>query len=303
MKKWLSGIPYEVAFWESVYSNDRTFQSVMRFSHLGSPLSLNGFDAAAFLLAQPDPGQATILDVGCGMTFYPGDYLLVDGEKLPLDIHYIDPLAEYYNRIARKTGRKVPQVEFGMMDYLSAFYPEHNVSLVIIQNALDHSANPMKGILEALNALKTGGVLYLNHHPNEAEYEDYRGFHQFNVMVENGDMIIWNRTERFNVNELLKDFATVETSLYEGNPVAVITRTDAVPAELLDMPKDIRTLSEALLGFSQQVNSPSAMLAYHCRFFWFRLAQHFSKLFSWSTRQKIKQHLKKITARHTSKTP
>ena len=290
MNKWLLGIPYELAFWESIYSNQKALRSVINFSHLGSAIHLDGFDVQAFLLSQPEPQKAVVLDVGCGMTFFPGNYLtLPDGTTAEVNLHYVDPLAEYYNLISQRHKVQVPMVEFGMMEYLSAFYPQSDVTLIIIQNALDHSANPVKGVIEAVEALQPGGVLYLNHHPNEAEYESYRGFHQFNIDIRDGQLIIWNRSESHNISELLAGFAVVDTLFVDANPVAVIRKTAEVPPHLLDRKADIRRLSKAMLDFTQTVNSPSHMLRYHCRLAYYRLAQRVSKLFSWQTRQKIKQ--------------
>ena len=295
MLKWLMGIPYEVAYWDAIYGNKKALESTLAFSHYGRALTLDGFDAAAFLLKQKEPEKAVILDIGAGMSYMPGEFILnKQGEQLPLNIHYIDPLAAYYNQIAQHHRVKVPNVEFGMMEYISAFYPAHNVTLAIIQNALDHSANPVKGILEALNALKKGGVLYLNHHPKEAEYEQYRGFHQFNIDIEDDKLMIWNREQRFDINAIVKDFAQVETVFAGKNPVAILTKTAEVPATLLDFQQDIRTLSTALLDLTQQMNNPAAMRRYHRKYRFYRFAQRISKLFSWQTRQNIKKLIKKI---------
>ena len=295
MLKWLLGIPYEVAFWDSIYGNKKALASTLAFSHYGRELCLDGFDAATFILQQPEPEKAKILDIGCGMSYLPGVFILDQkGQKRTLNIHYIDPLAAYYNEIAQHHHVQVPPVEFGMMEYLSAFYPEHDVTLAIIQNALDHSANPVKGVLEALNALKKGGVLYLNHHPNEAEYEQYRGFHQFNICIEDNQLIIWNREKRFNINEIVKGFARVETQTVETNPVAILTKTAEVPVSLLDHEQDIRTLSTSLLEMTKVMNDPHAMRRYHRQYRTYRVVQRISKLFSWKTRQNIKKIIKKL---------
>ena len=295
MIKWLLGIPYEVAFWEATYAHKKVLASTLAYSHYGRELTLNGFDAATFLLAQAQPEQAQVLDIGAGMSYMPGEFIVdKNGNKHPINIHYIDPLANYYNEIAAKHHVEVPQVEFGMMEHLSAFYPAHDVTLAIIQNALDHSANPVKGILEALNTLHNGGILYLNHHPNEAEYENYRGFHQFNICVEKDELLIWNREQRFNVNDIVKDFARVEAKMVEGYPIAILTKTAEVPAAMLDHEQDIRTLSTALLELTQKMNDASFMRRYHRQFRFYRYAQWFSKLFSWQTRQNLKKFIKKI---------
>ena len=291
MTNWLFGIPYEAAFWEAVYANPKERDKLFNFSHLGCPISLDGFDAAAFLLSRPQPEQALVLDVGCGMTFYPGDHILNGNKKIPINIHYIDPLARYYNKIAEQNHVNVPKVEFGMLEYLSSFYPDHNVTLIIINNALDHSANPLKGIIEAIHSLKTGGILYLNHHPNEAEAENYRGFHQYNITIEEEALIIWNKQQRLDINRLLAGFAQV-TTLYAGqNPVAIIEKTQAVPEHLLDHPADIKTLCEALLDFSYQLTNEKKW-HYPLKTTFYRIVQRLSKLLPFRLRQKIKSILK-----------
>ena len=297
MTDWLFGIPYELAFWEASLKNKTTRESLLRFSHLGSDITLDGFDVQSFLLQQPDPTQAIVLDVGSGMSFLPGDHISTGGRQQAINIRYIDPLALFYNNITTKHRLGLPQVEFGMMEYLSAFYPEHNVSLVIIQNALDHSDNPVKGIIEAVGTLKTGGILYLNHHPDEAEYENYRGFHKYNIRIEDNSLIIWNKQQRINVNEILKTFARIEVQTVDGNPVAVITKTADVPAGLIDKNKDISTLSKAILDYTQSVISPRKMCRYHLQLLYYRIGQRLSKLLPWQTRQKIKQIINKLHKR------
>lgn len=112
-----------------------------------------------------------------------------------------------------------------MSEYLSAFIQNHDASLITIQNALDHSSAPVKGIIESLISLREGGILYLNHHPNEAEMEKYKGFHQYNVDERNGKLYIWNKAHHVNVTELLNGFASVETKRMDnGHIIAIIRR-------------------------------------------------------------------------------
>lgn len=111
-----------------------------------------------------------------------------------------------------------------MSEYLSAFIQNHDASLITIQNALDHSSAPVKGIIESLISLREGGVLYLNHHPNEAEMEKYKGFHQYNVDERNGELYIWNKNHHINVTELLDGFASVETKRMDNGHIIAIIR-------------------------------------------------------------------------------
>lgn len=111
-----------------------------------------------------------------------------------------------------------------MSEYLSAFIQNHDASLITIQNALDHSSAPVKGIIESLISLREGGILYLNHHPNEAEMEKYKGFHQYNVDERNGKLYIWNKAHHVNVTELLDSFASVETERMDNGHIIAIIR-------------------------------------------------------------------------------
>jgi hypothetical protein len=295
MVKWLFGIPYEIAFWDAGFRNAQTRKSLFAFSHYGQSIQLTGFDVEKFLLQQTNPTEVKILDVGCGMTYYPGDKLYVDGEEKQINIHYIDPLAHYYNKILEKYKINRPNIEFGMMEYLSAFYPKHDVTLIIIQNALDHSADPVKGILEALQSLQVNGILYLNHHPNEAEFENYRGFHQFNITLEeNDDLIIWNKKNRFNINELFSNYISIENKIIDNNVISILRKIADIPQNYLEKDNDIQKLGKALLDYSFEVNSPTKMLQYHLKLWYYRMIQNVSKMFSWKSRQRIKEIVNKL---------
>ncbi len=288
--KWIKGIAYEVAFWNNVYRWKRTFRGMMGWSHYGSVIELEEFDANSFLAGKESP---VILDVGCGMSYATGNLISRNGTETPADIRYVDPLAPYFNRILRRYRRGLPEITFGMMEYLSAFYPEQDVDLVIIQNALDHSANPVKGIMEALETLRTGGILYLNHHPNEGETENYKGFHQYNITDEDGKLIIWNRDERSDINALIKDFADISVSRSaQGHVIAVITKTAGVPPHLTEDRKDKRRLCEDLIMQTMQTSSIAHAVKARCRYWKFNAIQFVAQALPWETRMKVKKLIK-----------
>lgn len=296
-QKWLDGISYEVAFWNNVYRWRHTFKGLMEWSNLGRVINLDGFDANAFLLRQDHP---KVYDVGAGMSYAIGSLLKnADNELVPLDVHYVDPLAFHFNHILRKRHKSLPPIEFGMAEFLSAFIPDHDASLITIQNALDHSANPMKGIAEALVSLRGGGVLYLNHHPNEAEMEKYTGFHQYNIDTDDGgELIIWNRQTRHNVSQLLDGYASVKTSrMADGHIVAVITK-NATSSPLPDGLQSYvgshgqKELCEALLQYQFTHSSMSRRVKdsfYDCLY---NTVQFFVQMLPWSVKMKLKRMIK-----------
>jgi hypothetical protein len=62
-----------------------------------------------------------------------------------------------------------------------------------------------------LYVAKLGGRLYLEHSVDEAEFEEYSGFHQRNFNEDDGDLIVWNESHRTNVTKELADIAIVTT--------------------------------------------------------------------------------------------
>lgn len=286
MKNWVNGIPYEIAFWEGVYSNKKRIESLFNWSKYNKEIELTNFDVKQFLSQKEN---TTVVDAGCGMSFCNGDKL--DGKQL--NICYIDPLAPFFNKIIEKKKFDLPKITFGFIEYLSAFVP-NKASLIIVQNALDHSKNPLKGILECIESLEIGGVLYLRHYRNEAETENYRGFHQYNISLENDDMIIWDKETKTNINSFLKDFTDTKTSTCGNEVIAVITKKQELTNGLIDYKEDMADLSNQYIELVQNLNLVSYLFSYHWNFLKLRIIQLFAQLFSWKTRQKMKKIIKKL---------
>ncbi len=225
--RWLSGIPYEVAFWRSYYRRKRSRDVLMGWSMLGKECELDHFDMVEFVRGL-DRENLQIVDVGCALSYMFGNK--IDGKEYPLI--YLDPLAPFYNEILSDYSLDYPRITFGMGETLSLLFPSDSVSFFHIRNALDHSAVPMMVIWQALMCLHVGGVLYLNHKPNEAEHEAYIGFHQYNVDCQGGRLIIWNKQNSVDVAAELDGYADVRTSVTdEGRIVAVITKKKSLPAD------------------------------------------------------------------------
>ena len=286
MKDWVKGIPYEIAFWKGVYSNKKSIVSLFNWSRYNKEIELTNFDVKLFLSQKENPA---VVDAGCGMSFSNGDKL--NGKQL--NVRYIDPMAPFFNKIIEKKKLDLPKITFGFIEYLSVFIPDR-VSLIIVQNALDHSKNPLKGILECIECLEIGGVLYLRHFRNEGETENYRGFHQNNISLENNDIIIWNKEAKTNINYFLRDFAETKTSTCGNEVIAVIKKKQEMTSGL-DYKKDIADLSYEYIEIIQNLNKFSYTFSYQWNYFKVRIIQLFMQLFSWEIRQKIKKIIKKFT--------
>lgn len=225
-QRWLTGIPYEVAFWRSYYGNKKRRSDLFRWSFYDKPCVLDNFDIDKYIAAL-GTANPTILDVGCALSYMFGN--IINGQHI--DVCYVDPLAPFYNRILNRYKIDRPEIKFGMIESLSGSFAPDTVDFIHVRNALDHCSDPFGGIIQSLVTLKKGGILYLNHFKNEAENEAYRGFHQFNITEKDGDLILWNKDTNINVTESCSEFAEVVTSKSnEGRIVSVITKTGPIPS-------------------------------------------------------------------------
>jgi hypothetical protein len=60
---------------------------------------------------------------------------------------------------------------------------------------------------------KPGGLVYMFHGINEAQIQDYYGFHQWNLFCKEGDLYVGNLRQEINMSELLKPVAEVECEI------------------------------------------------------------------------------------------
>lgn len=157
--------------------------------------------------------QAKILDVGSGPFTLLGR--IWDGIKL--DITAIDPLADEYNKIFSKLKINVPvKPRKGNVENISELFPENYFDFIYMSNSLDHSYNPLEGLRQLIKVVKQNSIIYLSHWINEAEHNNYYGFHQWNLCFEDNNFIIWTPREKFIVNEEFKDIVEIEIQEQEN---------------------------------------------------------------------------------------
>lgn len=200
---WLNEIQSEIVFWDKLFATQGQTG--------GNP------EIFKFRISQDCPFQipedlegerCRILDVGSGPYSRLGYKL--NGEKM--DLTLIDPLAYVYRELEKKYGYKFAvSPRTGMVECLCLTLKEDDYDLVHMSNSLDHSFDPIEGIRQLLFVTRVGGKVILRHHNNVAEQENYEGLHQWNLTVENNRFVIWNKREgRIDVQEIIKDFATIE---------------------------------------------------------------------------------------------
>ena len=189
---WSKGLHEEIEFWDRWMATKglewpHEFKRRIEGSASISERIIEGLD---------DPRKAKFLDVGAGPitalgTKYSGE---------PIDLICVDPLAPYYRELGRKHDVAVT-VRQAFAEDLTAAFEENTFDRTTCSNALDHSFDPLRGIEEMIRVTKVEGRIFLDHSINEAEFENYTGFHRWNFDEANGKFIIWNAGgQRIDVN-------------------------------------------------------------------------------------------------------
>lgn len=220
LSRWAAGISNEHHFWD-LWLGSRGLSWPEDFARRLDPEAPLAHLPASCLLAR-GVSEARVLDVGAGL-------ISGIGCRLPgvaLDITAVDPLAPLYQALLARHGVAPPLLtRFGTAEELTLLFPPGSFDLVACRNALDHSSDPMLGIRQMLGVVKVGGEVVLEHLPNEAEAENYIGFHQWNFDIVDGRFVIWNGTQRIDVAAALAGYAVVEAT--RGAWVNVIIRKTA----------------------------------------------------------------------------
>lgn len=202
-QKWISGIDNEVLFWEEFFSQKSKWQDDFKRRTSENPdFKYSNFNLESRTIKVLDVGAGPISDVGIRM----------DGKKI--DLCACDPFSDVYNSILEKNNIKPYVVtEFALLEKLSQFYPKQSFDMVCMHNALDHAFDPIIGLNEMMMVLKKGGNIMLAHAKDEAENENYNGFHQWNISVESENLIIWRGDYFINLNEYYKECALIENKI------------------------------------------------------------------------------------------
>lgn len=287
--RWLKGIPYEIKFWSSFYNHRKSLEQLYSWSDYGKECRLDNFDVQDFISRCGE--RPVMLDVGCAMSYVLGTKFDNPGAEL----HLIDPLARFYNRILDESKIDRQRLREGMIELLSTIYAPGSVDLVHVRNALDHCANPLLGIMEGLQVLRRGGVLYLHHHINEAVRESYNGFHQYNIDCVDGRLVIWNREQSIDVARELEGFADVECSICDDTyVVAIITRTADLPADRYNPADTPRRATEMMNIALEAFNKAGFAFSYHWHKFIAGIAHPVMRRIPRSIVEKLKAAIRRL---------
>ena len=181
----LHGIYHELAFWQQFVKTDRFLSGWVK--KVKTP-ELNQ-EVADFILSVKND---SVLDVGSGVCS------LLNGL---VNVTACDPLGDLYRLIFDYERHKLTPPLAIPAEYLKY---SNEFDIVHISNALDHCQNPGDALDRLIEAVKPGGYLIVQGFCNEAENENWQGFHQFNLdLTESGILRIKGK-----VGELATLFTT-----------------------------------------------------------------------------------------------
>lgn len=212
---WLNGIIDEINFWDTLFSTKGALCGASEESWK----EIISYERKFSLEIDLENLNTKFLDVGSGPYSSCGSLT----NKTNLEFYAVDPLASIYKKIKEKHNIKTKVIpETAMVENLSAKFQENTFDIVHMSNSLDHSFDPMLGIWQMLWVTKIGGKVILRHHQNEAENENYIGFYQWNLSIEDGRFIIWRGNKRIDVEKEINQYAEIIAIEKEaGNKVVI----------------------------------------------------------------------------------
>lgn len=201
---WLEGIKPEIQFWDKLISTKgESINAKEIFELRMSPFTRFSLE---------DECESKIVDF-CDVGSGPFSNIGYCTEQIQLNITAVDPLARAYHILKDKYNIISPiQPITGMVELLDCIFERNSFDIVHMSNSLDHCYDPLEGIYQMLNVCKMGGKIILRHNENEAEKEKYKGFHQWNIHLNEKNLIIWKDNYFIDVGKEIGDFATIETA-------------------------------------------------------------------------------------------
>ena len=170
---------HEIEFWEWFVKTDR-FLNNWVYPEQNPEIRANHPDVAKcfddFAAGWNEDHPIMILDVGSGALPWIKGILGTKGLVIPCD-----PLADEYQKIFDydKFSEDAPIKAFAE----DLPFDDNSFDIVHCSNALDHTQNPYKAILEMERVCRPGCMILIQGVENEATKQGWKGLHQWNIAV------------------------------------------------------------------------------------------------------------------------
>lgn len=186
--KELHGIHHELLFWSGFVKTKRFLTGWV--GNQKTP-ELNEI-VAEFILSKP---HEKVLDVGSGVVS------ILNGL---VPVTAADPLGDLYRLVFdyNAYGLKSP------LPYPAEELPFNGeFDIVHCSNALDHSQNPILAYHKLCKSVKVGGYVIVQGFANEGTFENWQGFHQHDISVENDTLLLKNQKGDISVIDTGSDYS------------------------------------------------------------------------------------------------
>lgn len=185
--KELHGIHHELLFWSGFVKTKRFIDGWV--GKQKTP-ELNDF-VAEFILNKPNE---KVLDVGSGAVS------ILNGL---VPVTAVDPLGDLYRLVFDYKAHKIDSP----LPYPAEELPfDGEFDIVHCSNAIDHTQNPIFAYHKLCKAVKPGGFVIVQGFANEGTFENWQGFHQNDISVENDTLILKNQQGDISVIDLGSDY-------------------------------------------------------------------------------------------------
>ena len=187
-KEWATGVEDELRFWWDKLSANLSADHGEQYKNeflLESPFQYE--DDLPEITAE----SLKVLDIGCALK--PAIGRIYNKQKL--NIVAADPLARAYSTLMDIYGLKRGyDLVFGVAEKTADLFGQERFDFILAQNSIDHGYDPVLSFEQICLALKVGGAARFQHFANEAEAQDYSGFHQWNIeKYDDSKLRVWNR--------------------------------------------------------------------------------------------------------------
>lgn len=210
--RWEAGIKSQVRFWDLWFKTKGLRWPDEYQKRLDPQRSLQPRVEALL----PEMDNCSILDVGAGPLTVLGKRM----EGKSIYVTAVDPLADEYNNLLEKYQiEPIVRTEKLDAEKLDQKFDLDTFDLVYASNAIDHAYNPENAILQMIKVVKPNCYVLLEHAHNEAENQNYSGFHQWNFsMTQEKDFLISSKTLTVNMTKKYADICDIGCEII-GNTI------------------------------------------------------------------------------------
>lgn len=175
-----TGIKHEVSFWKRFIESER-----FKYGWLPE-IRTPELQDEAYEFLKPFKNKP-VLDVGSGVSS------ILHGTIDQNNLVSCDPLANHYAEIFNYKENRINKPLAYTGEEVGEYLPEM-FDVVHMSNAIDHSINPIQVFQSLITCAKIGGYVMIQGFENEAEFENYSGFHQWNISQSLGTIYALQKT-------------------------------------------------------------------------------------------------------------